>query len=134
VTTTYVLGAGASLHAGYPLAATMGGALLDFMLRYPQPAYPAAAQVLIDTFGKSPNIEDVITELASRIESLKEAETDEGRAERMRLGNCWGFLNASLREWFREIRTKAAPGGWPNPRVERAESLIPSQNLEGAPS
>jgi len=109
VTTTYVFGAGASLHAGYPLAATMGGALLDFMLRYPQPPYPAVAQVLIDTFGRSPNIEDVITELASRIESLKGAETDEDRAERMRLGNCRGFLNASLREWFREIRTKAAP-------------------------
>jgi hypothetical protein len=105
----YVFGAGASLHAGYPLAATMGGALLDFMLKYPMPPYPAAAQFLIDTFHKSPNIEDVMTELASRIDSLKEMKTAEGRAERTRLANYRGLLNASLREWFREIHTKAAP-------------------------
>ncbi len=109
MTTTYVFGAGASLHAGYPLASTMGEGLLDFMLSYPTPPYPNVAQFLIDTFGKSPNIEDVITELASRIDSLKEAENAEGRAERMRLGNCRGSLNASLREWFRQIHTKAAP-------------------------
>jgi hypothetical protein len=30
--TTYVLGAGASLHAGYPLASTMGEGVLDFVL------------------------------------------------------------------------------------------------------
>jgi hypothetical protein len=73
-------------------------------LTEPTPLYPAVAQLLIDTFGKSPDIEDVITELALRIESLKEAQTVEDRAERMTLGNCRGFLNASLREWFREIR------------------------------
>jgi hypothetical protein len=108
MTTTYVFGAGASLHAGYPLAATMGGTLLDFMLRYPMQPYPTVAQFLIDTFGKSPNIEDVITELASRIDFLKNAGTAEGRAERTRLGNSRGFLNASLREWFREIHTQPA--------------------------
>jgi hypothetical protein len=37
MTTTYVVGAGASLHVGYPLAATMGETLLDFMSRYPTP-------------------------------------------------------------------------------------------------
>jgi len=63
MTTTYVLGAGASLHAGFPLASAMGEGLLDFMLRYPMAAYPSAAQFLIDTFGKSPNIEDLITTL-----------------------------------------------------------------------
>jgi hypothetical protein len=103
-----VFGAGASLHVGYPLAATMGETLVDFMSRYPTPPYPAAAQFLIDTFGKSPDIEDLITELALRIESLKEAQTVEGRAARMTLGNCRGYLNASLREWFREIHTKPA--------------------------
>jgi hypothetical protein len=108
MTTTYVFGAGASLHAGYPLASTMGGALLDFMLKYPMQPYPDAGRFLIDSFGKSPNIEDVITEIGARIGALKNAETADGRAERMRLGNCRGFLNASLREWFREIRAKPA--------------------------
>jgi hypothetical protein len=82
MTTTYVLGAGASLHAGFPLASAMGEGLLDFMLRYPMAAYSSAAQFLIDTFGKSPNIEDLITTLQSRIDALN---TPEGRAERMRL-------------------------------------------------
>ena len=46
--TTYVFGAGASLHAGYPLASTMGASLLDFMLGYPMPPYPGVAQFVID--------------------------------------------------------------------------------------
>jgi hypothetical protein len=109
MTTTYVFGAGASIHAGYPLAATMGEALLNFMLDYPMPPYPAEAQFVIDSFGKSPNIEDVITSLQSRVDSLESVKTVEGKAERMRLGNCLGFLNASIREWFREIHTTPAP-------------------------
>jgi ABC-type enterochelin transport system substrate-binding protein len=63
----------------------MGEALLDFMLAYPNQPYPSAAEYLIDTFGKSPNIEELITELQSRIESLKEVDTSEGKAEHMRL-------------------------------------------------
>lgn len=109
MSTIYVFGAGASLHAGYPLASAMGEALLDFMLGYPMPPYPGEAQFVIDSFGKSPNIEDVITSLQSRIESLENVKTAQGKAERTRLGNCLGFLNASLREWFREIHTKPAP-------------------------
>jgi hypothetical protein len=64
--TTFVFGAGASHHAGYPLAATMGEALLDFMLAYPNQPYPNFAQSLIDTFGKSPDIEDLITAIRVR--------------------------------------------------------------------
>jgi hypothetical protein len=106
MTTTYVLGAGASLHAGFPLASAMGEGLLDFMLRYPVAEYPSAAQFLIDTFGESRNIEDLITTLQSRIDALN---TPEGKAELMRLGNCRGRLTSCLREWFREIHTKPAP-------------------------
>src|ERR1035437_835589 len=109
MTTTYVFGAGASIHAGYPLASTMGEALLNFMLAYPMPPYPAEAQFVIDSFGKSPNIEDVITSLQSRIDSLESIKTTESKAERMRLGTCLGSLNTSIREWFREIHTKPAP-------------------------
>jgi hypothetical protein len=108
MTTTYVFGAGASVHAGFPLASAMGEGLLDFMLRYPTPPYPSEAQFLIDTFGKSPNIEDLITTVQSRIEALEDAATPEGKAERMRLGNCRGRLTSCLREWFREIHTKPA--------------------------
>ena len=87
----------------------MGEGLLDFMLGYPMPPYPGEAQFVIDSFGKSPNIEDVITSLQSRIDSLESTKTTVGKAERTRLGNCLGSLDTSIREWFREIRTKPAP-------------------------
>ena len=73
------------------------------------PPYPGEAQFVIDSFGKSPNIEDVITSLQSRIDSLESVKTVEGKAERTRLGFCLGSLNTSIREWFREIHTTPAP-------------------------
>jgi hypothetical protein len=87
----------------------LGEALLDFMLAYPNQPYPSAAEYLIDTFGKSPNIEELITDLHSRMDSLKEVDTPEGKAEHMRLGNCQGCLGASLREFFRQIHNNPAP-------------------------
>jgi hypothetical protein len=58
MSTTYIFGAGASLHAGYPLVSTMGESWLDFMLHIPLPQFQSDAQSLIDTFGKSPKAED----------------------------------------------------------------------------
>jgi hypothetical protein len=51
----------------------------------------------------------LITELQSRTNALKDAKTDEGKTERMRLGNSRGFLSTALQEWFREIHTRLAP-------------------------
>lgn len=110
VRTTFVFGAGASLHAGYPLASVMGEGLLDFMLAYPSQPYPDVAQFLIDTFGKSPNIEELVTTVQHRIRSLKDVQqAPDARVERSRLGSSLGALGASLREWFRQIHTKPAP-------------------------
>lgn len=107
--TTFVFGAGASLHAGYPLASTMGEALLDFMLKSSNQLQQDAARFLIDTFGKSPNFEDLITAVQRRISSLKGLQAPDARVERSRHGNSLGALRDSLREWFREIHTKPAP-------------------------
>jgi len=87
----------------------MGEGSLDFMLAYPNQRYPGVAQFLIEIFGRSPNIEDMVTELASRIDSLKNSQNVEDKTERMRLGNRLGCLGTSLREWFRAIHTKPAP-------------------------
>ena len=106
--TTYVIGAGASLHAGYPLASTMGRGLFEFMLHCPVQPYPSAARLLIETFGQTSNIEDIITELGSRIQSLKDAGTIEDKANPLSMGNLRGYLGIALREWFREIHTKPA--------------------------
>jgi hypothetical protein len=109
MSTTYVFGAGASRDVGYPLASEMGDGLLDFMVKSPDLWIRASGEFLTDTFGKSPNIEDLITELQSRIDQLKDAQSPEDKAQRMRLGNRRGFLGTALREWFRELHTHPAP-------------------------
>jgi hypothetical protein len=63
VATTYVIGAGASRHAKYPLASEMGKGLIEFMLGMDQhPFAPIQARCLIKQFGHEPNIEEVVTE------------------------------------------------------------------------
>lgn len=56
-----------------------------------------------------PNIEDLITELQSQVEKLKDSEVPEDRIQRSRLGNRRGFLGMALQEWFRQIRVLPAP-------------------------
>jgi hypothetical protein len=109
MTTTYVFGAGASRDVGYPLASDMGDGLLDFMLNSQNTLIRASGELLVDTFGKSSNIEDLMTELQSRIASLKDSQAPADRVQRMRLGRSSGFLGAALREWFREIHTRPSP-------------------------
>lgn len=50
----------------------MGEGLLEFMLKYPIDRYRDSANVLIELFGKMPNVEDMITALEARIEALKD--------------------------------------------------------------
>ena len=102
MSTTYVFGAGASRDVGYPLASDMGDGLLDFMLKSPDASIHASGQFLIDTFGRSPNIEDLITALESRVAQLKDAPSADERAQRTRLGNSRAFLGTALQFWFRE--------------------------------
>jgi hypothetical protein len=105
MTTVYAFGAGASRDAGYPLASNMGTALLEFMLNSENAWIRTSAEFLVDTFGVTPNIEDLITEIQSQVEKLKGADALEDRAQRTRLGNSRGFLGAALKEWFLQIRS-----------------------------
>src|SRR5882672_1127575 len=106
--TTYVFGAGASIHAGYPLSARMGEELLQFMLNYPIDRYRDSANVLIESFGKSPNIEDMITVLEERIETLRDAENLNDKATRSVLAHAHAHVGEMLREWFRVIHNSPA--------------------------
>lgn len=103
--TTFVFGAGASIHAGYPLASKMGEQLLNFMIRHPHDLSRHYGQLIVDSFGKSPNIEDLITEIDARIESLRK----EGKTQERRVwGNARGWFAVMLREWFRKLHKKPA--------------------------
>lgn len=110
MSTVYVFGAGASRDVGYPLAAEMGGKLLDFMLKSSDSVTKASGELLVDTFGQSPNIEDLITELQSRTKSLKKSVAQEDQIQRRRLGRCLGWIGVALQQWFREIRNNHASG------------------------
>jgi hypothetical protein len=107
--TTYVFGAGASLHVGYPLASKMSGDLLDFMLNYPIDRYRDSARFIIETFGQTLNIEDLITDLEARIEACRNKESHYERAMIGVWGNPLAHLSEMLREWFRVIHNNPAP-------------------------
>ena len=105
---TYVIGAGASRHAEYPLASEMGKGLIEFMLGMNQHPYaPFQARCLIKQFGREPNIEEVVTELGLRIESAKAAGTPADPSP-CSLGNLRGWIGPWLREWFRQTHTGTA--------------------------
>lgn len=107
--TVYVMGAGASRHAGYPLISDMGKRWLEWMVRYPDGLYLALAAQLIEEFGESPNIEDVVTKIESSIHSLEGSDVLQERLERMRLGTMRGELRQTLRDWFRESLSNQLP-------------------------
>jgi hypothetical protein len=86
----------------------MGTELLQWMLAYPTGRYRGSAELLIETFGDSPNIEDVITQLVAAIETL-DSDAQEDRVLRSLLGNARGQIAEAIREWFREVHLNAAP-------------------------
>jgi hypothetical protein len=106
--TVYVMGAGASKHAGYPLISGMGKQWLDWMAAYPNGYFQGSVDFVVERFGSDPNVEDVITEMQSSIHSVADSEVLEDRLQRMLLGNTLGQLSAGLREWFRQLRLRGA--------------------------
>ena len=102
--TTYVLGAGASRHAGYPLANTMGRELTTWMRNASIPYLEAAtaAQFLEDTFGRMSDFEELLTQIASLI-AENEHGTPSQRAIRAQVAQARSTLTQSLREWFAKI-------------------------------
>jgi hypothetical protein len=107
--TVYILGAGASKHVGYPLISDMGRQWLDWMAAYPNGRFRGSAEFLVERFGAAPNIEDVITELESSIDSLADSDVLEDKSKRMRVGTVRGQMSEALREWFRELHLHPAP-------------------------
>jgi hypothetical protein len=105
--TVYVLGAGASKHVGYPLASTMGTEMLAWMSRRDE--YRHAADFIRETFGDSPNIEDVITDLDALVKSLEGSAKFDDRLLRNNAAQQRGKLREALPLWFSEIHFNPAP-------------------------
>jgi hypothetical protein len=96
--TTFILGAGASIHAGYPLAADMGIRLLDWM-KTPRESvyydYPGNATYLENRFGN--NIEDMVNGIERTL--LRHGSDFELMASLYKPS-----LLQAIREWFAEIQ------------------------------
>jgi len=105
--TVYVLGAGASKHVGYPLASTMGAEMLAWMST--RDRYRETSQAIKETFGDSPNIEDVITALDDIITSLEGAKELADRERRTIAAHQRSKLAEVLPQWFLEIHANPAP-------------------------
>ncbi len=107
--TVYVLGAGASVHAGYPLANDMAKKLLAWMKRpvYDPGSYAArysgAAEYLEKSFPSIENIEDLIAGIRQKIRELAGG-TEEQRVKRAKIGAAYGVLQNAVRDWFGAIQ------------------------------
>ena len=110
--TTYVLGAGASHDAGYPLAKTMASDLFRWMKDTKHAPdsyaarYPDTAHFFEESFGPVQNVEDLMTDIQELIKRY-EIGTREQRAKRTVLANEYGVLQTAVRAWFAEIQQRA---------------------------
>jgi hypothetical protein len=107
--TTYVLGAGASHDAGYPLARTMASELFQWMKRpmcdpdsYAA-NYPGTANFLEKNFSSVENIEDLVTAIHKVIDENANGTSDQ-RIKRTVVANEYGVFKNAVREWFAEIQ------------------------------
>ena len=93
--TVYVLGAGASKHAGYPLASEMGVRLFEWMKEQvgSERNYPAVADLLEQAFGQCDDIEDLLT----RAQQLIDEAPRLAESLNKRFGPCKGIKTALLK-------------------------------------
>jgi hypothetical protein len=103
--TTYVLGAGASRHGGYPLANELGGALRDWIHsnKNVNDDYRVYMDQTLKLYGHLENFEEILTDLVE-CEIGSRAATIQGPIRRLLL---WA-LRESLREFFNHLRTRPA--------------------------
>jgi hypothetical protein len=106
--TTYVLGADASAHVGYPLTTTLGSELLSWMKKQTRfDLYAPTASSLEETFHSTANLEDLLTEMVSTVSAVP-ANTRAGIAMRERFRQDYHVLSDALQERFGEIRENPA--------------------------
>jgi hypothetical protein len=108
--TVYVLGAGASHHAGYPLASSMGAELFLWMRKQGdaqgfESRYPDTAQFFEERFGPVESIENFFTEIQQLIADWEHGTPDQ-RSIRTIVANEQSVLVNALRSWFIGIQQR----------------------------
>ena len=102
---TYVLGAGASLHAGYPLACNLGEALREWIYRT-KPVNDDSRiyiDLLIKLYGGLGNLEEILTDLDECLPGSRAA-TLPTHIQPYLLPN----FRESIREFFNDLRERPA--------------------------
>jgi hypothetical protein len=108
MSTTYVLGAGASRDAGYPFAADMGQGLLKWMEQAEPEGicdFEGAARSLRDTFEDAENIELLLTQ----IDEVAALRTNGAQSEKVFAARALIDRQAlihGIRRWFEQIGQK----------------------------
>jgi hypothetical protein len=101
---TYVFGAGASLHAGYPLTADLGNGLYAWA-RQSDLIWRGYIEELYQQYGGLADLERILTELHERPAGSRAAEVT-----RTHCGNTLGGIKVAIPEYFHSLRQKSIEG------------------------
>lgn len=102
---TFVFGAGASLHAGYPLTARLGDHLLDWARQNDAFMWRGALEELFDQYGSLTDLERILTELHERPSGSPPAAWSKTQC-----GNTIMGVKVAVPELFNSVRGKSVPG------------------------
>lgn len=95
---TYILGAGASRQAGYPLTNEFGGFLRDWAIKTESP-WGGFIEEAFELYGGLENLERVLTDLHERPEGSPAA-----TLSRMHCGHMIGAFSVAIPELFHHLR------------------------------
>jgi hypothetical protein len=107
---TYVFGAGASKHVGYPLAKSMGHKLFKWMDEHDGAdscSFRQTAQFLRNNFEETDNIEELLTAIEKKIACGQESRPYSTEAVLLCQCHTPALIDA-IRSWFVEIRLNEA--------------------------
>jgi hypothetical protein len=102
---TYVFGAGASLHAGYPLTADLGNHLHNWARQNDAFMWRGYLEDLLEQYGGLADLERILTELHERPAGSRAASFS-----KMHCGNTIGGLKVAIPEFFNSVRGNSIPG------------------------
>ena len=102
---TFVFGAGASLHAGYPLTAHLGNDLHDWARQNDAFMWRGYLEELFDKYGGLTDLERILRELHERPSGSLAA-----AFSKMRCGNTICGLKVAIPEFFQSVIRKSIPG------------------------
>jgi hypothetical protein len=101
----FVFGAGASLHAGYPLTAQLGNDLQDWARQNDAFMWSGYLEELFERYGGLEDLERILTELYER-----PAGSPAAAFSKMHCGNTIGGLKVAIPEFFHSVRGRPILG------------------------